>query len=41
MGSILKRNIKIWFFQNVGKSQNKAPTKEIGCRNDIVLSKIG
>ena len=42
MGSILKRNIKILFFQKVGKSQDKVGVaKEIGCGNDIILRKIG
>ena len=37
-----KRNIKLWLFQKVEKIQNKfIVAKEIRCRNDIVLSKIG
>ena len=40
MGSILKRNIKIWLFQKVEKSQKKvAVAEEIGCGNDTILSK--
>ena len=32
----------IWFYQKVGKSQNKdGMAEEISCENDKVLSKIG
>ena len=36
-GSILKRNVKIWLFQKVEKSQSKVG---VGCGNDIVFEKL-
>ena len=34
--------MKVWLFQKVGKNQNKfGVAKEISCRNDFVMSKIG
>ena len=40
-GVSFKRNIKIWLFQKVGKSQNKVGVaKEIGCGNDKALNKF-
>ena len=40
--SISKKNIKIWLFQKLQKSQNKIEVaEEIGCRNDIIFIKIG
>ena len=37
-----KKKYQIWIFQKGGKIHNKfLMAKEIGCRNDIILRKIG
>ena len=42
MVQFYKEISKFGYFKNMEKSQNKvAVAEEIGCRNDIALSKIG